>query len=1099
MANVKNYGLVGVNRSLQLGKQGPKILGNADSDTFVFTAEDGATLTRVSGANAVSASDMVTKAQLDAVQSGTASDGFELNLGDISSNGDGSWTDGAVQSLTNTTKVAEGIDKLNEALENVRNNTFVKSVDAATDVAAGGAPLTATLTLTTVGNPNRYTIDWGDGTTDTATSDNTPSHTYTDNTNSPFDVTVTAFNNGGSGEGSSASVTKNNLITLYTADPNAAFAIYSGSAGGSAITFIDDGTSVYFDNDTTNIGSASASYTIAWGDGSSNDTISADTDAGGTQGARLAHTFTTQTEEDKAYTVQLTLDSHSTADPSVIPDSASAVFKVYDTHTPTVSINDTSGINEVATSGHVVTATNSTENTIGSYADFGIQYRYVWGDGQTDTVNVGSGGAGDTAGTINHTYALSATQQANGTAVDYVGNLEVISNHTSSPFKSSNFTVHVEPDVRGLFTGSGANTSLATGDNIRTVYVGTDLYGNNRGIVTVQNTSQNASNYEYDFGDAAANVSVTESGNGAGSTSANITHTYTSAGSYTMTVQSTGTPDITAQTDTDTINFTAEDPPAAPSGLSSQTLSLNTAYQGNSPKLAHGFEDNTGSESSPSAGDALTSSSKRRYATTTSISTQTVNNVYRSDTGTLTANWNGSADGAKTFTLALNETVTDSSLVVSGEGDAHDQINGSTYPPGFYQVFDAKFEKNISSEHHGAHIAKLSHSSTGNTNSVYIIKDNLTATPTINMGSATLVEETAGTKRYVSGIPYYNSGSPQVKLQGATVSNWIGQCYRDTAQVWYNASGTNYESTSGSAIQEEYRAYADVDGSSSMMNSGVPTANVGISSPYALGDIVVDITTNNSRKTVETIKFQMQNVNGTGSYSAETSEKIQVWTATPTLLDTDTIAVSDSLGATHDDDAVRITGFGSASDTPAFNSATNYYTGSAWSGAVTVAGTSEAITRLGTLQHNTTDFSTGFLPVGPDLNTGRSGSQYATFAFRRTTMSNFTVRLTGKVSGFFIAAPGTDIDDASSVNGWLDAGTTYAGAGTPGADTSNGGNGSNGCAFTSGDRIIDNTTYSNDTFTLTLGDQNASNSTGNQVLIRVKLESGDSITALSIE
>ena len=51
---------------------------------------------------------------------------------------------------------------------------------------------------------------------------------------------------------------------------------------------------------------------------------------------------------------------------------------------------------------------------------------------------------------------------------------------------------------------------------------------------------------------------------------------------------------------------------------------------------------------------------------------------------------------------------------------------------GFYQVFDAKFEKNISSEHHGAHIAKLSHSSTGNTNSVYIIKDNLTATPTIN-------------------------------------------------------------------------------------------------------------------------------------------------------------------------------------------------------------------------------------------------------------------------------------------------------------------------------------------------------------------------------
>ena len=62
-----------------------------------------------------------------------------------------------------------------------------------------------------------------------------------------------------------------------------------------------------------------------------------------------------------------------------------------------------------------------------------------------------------------------------------------------------------------------------------------------------------------------------------------------------------------------------------------------------------------------------------------------------------------------------------------------------------------------------------------------------------------------------------------------------------------------------------------------------------------------------------------------------------------------------------------------------------------------------------------------------------------------------------------------------------------------------GGNGSNGCAFTSGDRILDGTSYSNSTFTLTLGSENATNATGNNVLVRIKLESGDSITALSIE
>ena len=78
-------------------------------------------------------------------------------------------------------------------------------------------------------------------------------------------------------------------------------------------------------------------------------------------------------------------------------------------------------------------------------------------------------------------------------------------------------------------------------------------------------------------------------------------------------------------------------------------------------------------------------------------------------------------------------------------------------------------------------------------------------------------------------------------------------------------------------------------------------------------------------------------------------------------------------------------------------------------------------------------------------------------------------------------------------------GTTYGGAGTPGGNTGAGGNGSNGCAFTSGDRILDGSNYSNNTFTLTLGDQNGTNSFGNQVLIRIKLESGDSLTALSIE
>jgi hypothetical protein len=256
---------------------------------------------------------------------------------------------------------------------------------------------------------------------------------------------------------------------------------------------------------------------------------------------------------------------------------------------------------------------------------------------------------------------------------------------------------------------------------------------------------------------------------------------------------------------------------------------------------------------------------------------------------------------------------------------------------------------------------------------------------------------------------------------------------------------------------------------------------------------------------VSTIKARSKNANGTGSYSEDTT-KIQVFTATPGGLNKDQggIIVSDSLGATFDDDAVRIPGFGTASDTPSFfdSSNSNYYTDHAWSGAETVAGTQEAIVRptatsTGTIQHDITDYSTGYLPVGPDRS-GDTGTQYYTFAFRRTSVANFTITMTGTVSGFFIAAPGTAIDSASTLNGWLDAGVQYAGSGVPGADTGNGGNGSNGCAFTGGDRILDGVSYSNQSFTLTLGSENMSNATGNVVLCRIKLNSGDSVTALSI-
>ena len=145
----------------------------------------------------------------------------------------------------------------------------------------------------------------------------------------------------------------------------------------------------------------------------------------------------------------------------------------------------------------------------------------------------------------------------------------------------------------------------------------------------------------------------------------------------------------------------------------------------------------------------------------------------------------------------------------------------------------------------------------------------------------------------------------------------------------------------------------------------------------------------------------------------------------------------------------------------------------------------EATVRLGVLKHDTTDYSTGFLPVGPDRS-GDTGTQYFTFAFRRTPVANFDINITSSgISGLWIAAPGTSIDSSSGLNGWLKIDTAYAGGGVPGSGT--GGNG-DGCAFNPSDLIQASTGPLSGGYT-TLGEENMGNATGNVVLVRIALAS----------
>jgi hypothetical protein len=1045
--------------------------------------------------------DAATKAYVDSqVSVGAVSTGMEITLGTPTDSS--LTTHGAYQLLTTGQKVTDAIDDLNEVTENIRNDTFVKSVSFVSDVTAGGGGFTATLTITAVGNANQFVIDWGDGTSNDTTASTNPTHVYNNFADSPHTIQVTASNTSGGGAGSSASFTRTDYITVYSPDPTVDFAAYAASSGGSPITSWDDGATIYFQNNSTNtdVAGATLQWTWDWGDTQSDDVISNDTDAGSQSGGRIAHTFDTATESEQQFTVQLTLDTMSTANPSVIPVSDSDTFEVYDTHTPTVTLDDDSGVNEESTSGHVVALTNTTEAGVGSFSTYGITYQYQFGDGTANVnVNAGSGSAGDRNVALSHTYALSSSDQANGTARDYTGNLRVISNHTSSPFISSTFTVHVEPDVRANIAGTAVTVSTASGDNQYTIYDHTDLDSTNRAIVRMTNTSQNADDYVYDWGDTSSDDAVTENGSDAGSIGATIDHDYSGegTGNYNLSFTANGTPDLTAQTDVDTsITFNSKAVPSAPANLSTKSITLSDSFQGTSPKLAHGFTDNTSTANTLSAGADLNTTTARRYTSGT-IDTSTASNFFNGASGTLAAEINAADDGTKTFTASEGETGTFTSLVVSSNVD-YDTVD-SSYPQRFYLVASAKITKALADYSTGLSAQRLTHTTTGNTNYVHVLKDNLTATPTFGtVGS--LSAGTNGTFRYVSGIPYYNTGSPTVNITGMTINNLVGQAYTNQSNIVEVDSGTNAEGTSQAASNANDYSYSDIDGATTMLSSGIPKVNTGTSSAYAIGSLSVPITSSSVR-TVETIKARARNVNGVSSYS-ELSTKLQVHTAAQSGVSEIAIPVADSLGATYDDDGIRIFDFsGDTTDTPSYTSSTNFYTNSTYSESSDpgVSGTKEATVRLGVIKHDVTDYSSGFLPAGPDRS-GDTGTQYFTFAFRRATVARFTVTITSSsgISGFWYAAPGTTLDDASGINGWVEGTTQYAGVGLPGTDTLNGGNGSSGGAFTGADVIPTGSAISNQTYEMTLGTANLSNAQDNVCLVRIALASGESVSALSI-
>ena len=111
-----------------------------------------------------------------------------------------------------------------------------------------------------------------------------------------------------------------------------------------------------------------------------------------------------------------------------------------------------------------------------------------------------------------------------------------------------------------------------------------------------------------------------------------------------------------------------------------------------------------------------------------------------------------------------------------------------------------------------------------------------------------------------------------------------------------------------------------------MLDGGIPIANTGVGSAYALGDLNVDLTSSSVRS-VQTVKFRAKNPAGNGSY-AENATKVQVHTSAQSGISEIAIPVADSLGnGVFTDDGVRVFNFSAdTTDNPSYTGTTDFYT-----------------------------------------------------------------------------------------------------------------------------------------------------------------------------
>lgn len=398
--------------------------------------------------------------------------------------------------------------------------------------------------------------------------------------------------------------------------------------------------------------------------------------------------------------------------------------------------------------------------------------------------------------------------------------------------------------------------------------------------------------------------------------------------------------------------------------------------------------------------------------------------------------------------------------------DNKDYSTISSAAAGFWQVFSASGTG--SSVPSGWNAVIMSGANNLTNRATWYYDANTTAAPTLtNLSVVTGV----GTLFRSSSVPHYS---------GTFVVSFDAQ--RLSGDTYSNTFADNIPATNGLASL----------GTPTRVSVGLPNIlpqNAYVSSAYRISitgnsaTTFANITPANFRPTIS-----IYNSNNKTTIFPAPSQNVLLKTLSgpnASFLQEDNIPVGNQvqLGSDFTSYGVRISGYPNSSDTPQSGIVSTW--NSDWSlhsGDAAVVG--------GVLSHNITDY-TNFTPAGPNLSTNRSGAQYFTFRITRAGVSQLNLRLTTTgIAGIWFRLPGTSMDTTlGNTFGWADAtksaGTTFT-------------NETNGCAV--GTPVPINSPITNGSYNITFQTNNSVESNpANEIHVRIKLVSGQSISALSIQ